>query len=163
MGARTDQQCLDRLAETRPRVGLNGECIDGPVAEHPVLTGTAGTYVCLCDLQHASRLQNVVTDKSPTSGGRLGRSLRVAAENYVPSAGLSRPERIGVLHPACAVSALAFRHNLSYYLFLGDRVRMAGSAGKATDRELDEARVRAMRQRGADEHAQPARLSEVTS
>lgn len=162
MGARTDQQCLDRLADARPRVGLSGESIDGPVAEHPALTGSAGTHVRLFHLQHP-RLQNVVTDKSPTSGGRLGGSLRGPAENYVSSAGLSQPEWIGGLHPASGVSALAFRHSLTYCLFLGDRVRMASSPRKATDRELDKVRGRALRQRGADDHARPARLSEATS
>jgi len=77
MAARTGQEYIDRLAQTRPWVELNGETITGPVTEHPALRGVARTYAGLYDLQHDAELSDVLTCKSPTTGDRVGMSFLV--------------------------------------------------------------------------------------
>jgi 4-hydroxyphenylacetate 3-monooxygenase len=77
MAARTGQEYLDRLAQTRPSVALNGETITGPVTEHPGLRGVVRTYAELYDLQHDPDLRDVLTYESPTSGDRVGTSFLV--------------------------------------------------------------------------------------
>lgn len=77
MGARTGQEYIERLAQTRPRVELNGESIEGPIPEHPALAGIVSTYAQLFDLQHAPELRDVLTYESPTSGDRVGMSFLV--------------------------------------------------------------------------------------
>jgi len=77
MGARTGQDYIDRLAETRPTVDINGERVDGPITEHPALAGVIGSYAELYDLQHDAELRDVLTYESPTSGDRVGTSFMV--------------------------------------------------------------------------------------
>jgi 4-hydroxyphenylacetate 3-monooxygenase len=77
MGARTGQEYVERLAQTRPTVYVNGEQISGPVTEHPALAGVIGSYAELFDLQHDSALQDVLTYTSPTTGDRVGTSFLV--------------------------------------------------------------------------------------
>jgi 4-hydroxyphenylacetate 3-monooxygenase len=77
MAARTGQQYVDRLAQTRPWVELNGETITGPVTEHPALHGIVSTYAGLYDLQHDAELAGLLTGKSPTTGDRVGMSFLV--------------------------------------------------------------------------------------
>ena len=77
MGARTGQEYIDRLAQTRPSVEINGESVDGPVPEHPALAGVVRTYAGLFDLQHDPELRDVLTYESPTSGERVGTSFLV--------------------------------------------------------------------------------------
>jgi 4-hydroxyphenylacetate 3-monooxygenase len=77
MAARTGQQYVDRLAQTRPWVELNGETITGPVTEHPALRGIVRTYAALYDLQHDGQLADILTCTSPTTGDRVGMSFLV--------------------------------------------------------------------------------------
>jgi 4-hydroxyphenylacetate 3-monooxygenase len=77
MGARTGQDYIDRLAQTRPSVDINGEHVSGPITEHPALAGVIGSYAELYDLQHDAELRDVLTYTSPTSGDRVGTSFLV--------------------------------------------------------------------------------------
>jgi 4-hydroxyphenylacetate 3-monooxygenase len=77
MGARTGQDYIDRLAQTRPSVDINGERVTGPVTEHPALAGVVRSYAELYDLQHRPELRDVLTYESPTSGERVGTSFLV--------------------------------------------------------------------------------------
>jgi 4-hydroxyphenylacetate 3-monooxygenase len=77
MGARTGQEYVERLAQTRPAVELNGESIDVPIPEHPALAGVVRSYAELFDLQHDPELRDVLTYESPTSGERVGTSFLV--------------------------------------------------------------------------------------
>jgi 4-hydroxyphenylacetate 3-monooxygenase len=77
MGARTGQEYIERLAQTRPTVEINGERIAGPVTEHPALSGIVSSYAELYDLQHDPDLRDVLTYESPTSGERVGTSFLV--------------------------------------------------------------------------------------
>ena len=77
MGARTGQEYVERLAQTRPTVDINGERVSGPVTEHPALAGIVRSYAELYDLQHDSELRDVLTYESPTSGERVGTSFMV--------------------------------------------------------------------------------------
>ncbi|HEX3831194.1 MAG TPA: 4-hydroxyphenylacetate 3-monooxygenase, oxygenase component [Solirubrobacteraceae bacterium] len=77
MGARTGQDYIDRLAQTRPNVELNGESLEGPIPEHPALSGIVRTYAQLFDLQYDPELRDVLTYESPTSGERVGTSFLV--------------------------------------------------------------------------------------
>jgi 4-hydroxyphenylacetate 3-monooxygenase len=61
MGARTGQEYVERLAQTRPSVELNGESVQGPIPEHPALAGIVRTYAELFDLQHDPALRDVLT------------------------------------------------------------------------------------------------------
>ncbi len=77
MGARTGQEYIDRLAQARPTIDLNGERLEGPLPEHPALAGLVRTYAELYDLQHDPALRDVLTYESPTSGERVGTSFLV--------------------------------------------------------------------------------------
>jgi 4-hydroxyphenylacetate 3-monooxygenase len=77
MAARTGQEYVERLAQTRPVVELNGERISGPVTEHPALAGVVATYAELFDLQHDPELRDALTYASPSSGERVGSSFLV--------------------------------------------------------------------------------------
>jgi 4-hydroxyphenylacetate 3-monooxygenase len=77
MGARTGQDYIDRLAQTRPSVELNGESVEAPIPEHPALSGIVRSYAQLFDLQHDAELRDVLTYESPTSGDRVGTSFLV--------------------------------------------------------------------------------------
>src|SRR4051794_22263534 len=68
MGARTGQEYVERLSQTRPAVEINGERVAGPVTEHPALSGVVRSYAELYDLQHQPDLRDVLTYESPTSG-----------------------------------------------------------------------------------------------
>ena len=83
MGARTGQEYIERLAQTRPTVEINGERVAGPVTEHPALQGIVCSYAELYDLQHDPELREVLTYVSPASGERVGMSFltpRTAAD-----------------------------------------------------------------------------------
>jgi 4-hydroxyphenylacetate 3-monooxygenase len=77
MGARTGQEYVDRLAQSRPTVAINGERIAGPVTEHPALRALVRSYAELYDMQHDPELRDVLTYESPTSGERVGTSFMV--------------------------------------------------------------------------------------
>jgi 4-hydroxyphenylacetate 3-monooxygenase len=77
MGARTGQEYLERLAQTRPTVEINGERVVGAITEHPALVGIVGTFAQLYDLQHEPEFRDVLTYQSPTSGERVGTSFLV--------------------------------------------------------------------------------------
>src|SRR5213083_992369 len=77
MGARTGQEYIERLAQTRPTIEINGERVTGPVTEHPALAGIVRSYAELYDLQHDPQLRDVLTYESPTSGDRVGTSFLV--------------------------------------------------------------------------------------
>src|SRR5256886_6756236 len=77
MGARTGQEYVERLAQTRPTIEINGERVAGPVPEHPALAAIVRSYAELYDLQHDPQLRDVLTYESPTSGDRVGTSFLV--------------------------------------------------------------------------------------
>jgi 4-hydroxyphenylacetate 3-monooxygenase len=77
MGARTGQEYVERLAQTRPTVEINGERVSGPLPEHPALASIVQSYAELYDLQHDPQLRDVLTYESPTSGERVGMSFLV--------------------------------------------------------------------------------------
>src|SRR4051812_26444198 len=77
MGARTGQEYVERLAQTRPTIEINGERVTGSVTEHPALAGIVRSYAELYDLQHDPQLRDVLTYESPTSGDRVGTSFLV--------------------------------------------------------------------------------------
>ena len=77
MGARTGQEYVERLAQTRPTVEINGERVSGPLPEHPALASIVRSYAELYDLQHDPELRDVLTYESPTSGERVGMSFLV--------------------------------------------------------------------------------------
>jgi 4-hydroxyphenylacetate 3-monooxygenase len=77
MGARTGQEYIDRLAQTRPVVEVNGERVAGPVTDHPALSGVVATYAGLYDLQHDPDYRDVLTYDSPATGERVGSSFLV--------------------------------------------------------------------------------------
>ena len=77
MGARTGQEYLERLAQTRPTIEINGERVAGPVPEHPALASIVRSYAQLYDLQHDPDLRDVLTYESPSSGDRVGMSFLV--------------------------------------------------------------------------------------
>jgi 4-hydroxyphenylacetate 3-monooxygenase len=77
MGARTGQEYVERLAQTRPTIEINGERVAGPVPEHPALASIVRSYAQLYDLQHDPELRDVLTYESPTSGERVGMSFLV--------------------------------------------------------------------------------------
>lgn len=77
MGARTGQEYIERLGQTRPTVQINGELVTGSVAEHPALSGIVRSYAELYDLQHDPELRDVLTFESPTTGDRVATSFLV--------------------------------------------------------------------------------------
>ncbi len=77
MGARTGQEYVERLAQTRPTIEINGERVAGPVTEHPALVGIVRSYAELYDLQHDPELRDVLTYELPSSGERVGTSFLV--------------------------------------------------------------------------------------
>ena len=121
MAARTGQEYVERLAQTRPVVELNGERISGPVTEHPALAGVVATYAELFDLQHDPELRDVLTYESPDSGARVGSSFLV-------------PRDAGELdHRRAGFSAWA-RHSLGFLGRTGDYLNSALMAlGQAGD------------------------------
>jgi len=80
VGARTGSEYIERLAQSRPVVEINGERIAGSVTEHPALGGVVRSYAELYDLQHAGELHDVLTYESPSSGERVGTSFMVPRE-----------------------------------------------------------------------------------
>ena len=77
MGARTGQEYLERLAQTRPTIEINGERVAGPVPAHPALASIVRSYAALYDLQHDPELRDVLTYESPSSRDRVGMSFLV--------------------------------------------------------------------------------------
>lgn len=77
MGARTGQEYMDRIAQTRPSVEINGESVDCPIPRHPAFEGVVRSYGRLFDLQHEPELRDVLTYPSPSTGERVGTSFLV--------------------------------------------------------------------------------------
>jgi len=75
MGARTGQDYIDRLSETRPGVYVHGALVSGPIPEHPAFRNICRTYAELYDMQHDPQLHDVMTYESPTTGDRVGTSF----------------------------------------------------------------------------------------
>jgi 4-hydroxyphenylacetate 3-monooxygenase len=82
MGARTGQEYVERLTQTRPTVEINGERVSGPIPEHPALASIVRSYAELYDLQHDPQLRDVLTYQSPTSGERVGISFLVPRNDH---------------------------------------------------------------------------------
>ncbi|WP_037568603.1 4-hydroxyphenylacetate 3-monooxygenase, oxygenase component [Phaeacidiphilus oryzae] len=79
MAARTGKQFLDRLADTRTVVEVQGERLTGGIAEHPAYRNVVRSYAELYDLQHAPEHRDVLTYPSPSSGERVGTSFLAPA------------------------------------------------------------------------------------
>lgn len=77
MGARTGQQYLDRLRQTRPTIQVDGETVSENVVDHPAFRNVAASFAELYDLQHRDDLRDVLTYASPTSGEPVGTSFLV--------------------------------------------------------------------------------------
>jgi 4-hydroxyphenylacetate 3-monooxygenase len=82
MGARTGQEYVERLAQTRPTVEINGERVSGPLPEHPALANIVRSYAELYDLQHDPQLRDVLTYRSPTGGEPVGISFLVPRNDH---------------------------------------------------------------------------------
>ena len=65
MPARTGAEFLDRLSRTRTHVEIQGETLNGGIADHPAFTNVVRTYAALFDLQHAPECRNILTYPSP--------------------------------------------------------------------------------------------------
>ncbi len=85
MGARTGKEYVERLANARPTVHINGEEVTSGIPEHPAFRNVVRTYAELFDLQHDERFRDQLTYVSPTSGDRVGTSFLVpkTAEDLV--------------------------------------------------------------------------------
>src|SRR5476651_2212054 len=77
MGARSGQQYIERLAETRPDVHLHGEALAGPIPDHPLLGRLVKSYAALYDMQLDPQLRDSMTFELEGSGERVGTSFIV--------------------------------------------------------------------------------------
>ena len=79
MGARTGQQYVERLAQSRPTVHVHGETLHGGIPDHPAFRNLVATYAGLYDMQCDPSLRDEMTYRSPSSGERVGCSFLVPA------------------------------------------------------------------------------------
>jgi 4-hydroxyphenylacetate 3-monooxygenase len=77
MGARSGQDYIERLAATRPTVQLQGERIDGPVTEHPLLSRLIASFAALYDMQQQPERIETMTYQEEGSSVRYGTSFIV--------------------------------------------------------------------------------------
>ena len=77
MGARSGQDYIERLAATRPTVQLQGERIQGPVTEHPLLSRLIASFAALYDMQLEPGRLETMTYEEPGSSERYGTSFIV--------------------------------------------------------------------------------------
>ncbi|MEX2981124.1 4-hydroxyphenylacetate 3-monooxygenase, oxygenase component [Streptomyces sp. C36] len=75
MAARTGKDFLDRLADSRPTVHIQGETLTGGIQHHPAFRNVVRTYAELYDLQHSAEHKDVLTHPSPTSGEPVATSF----------------------------------------------------------------------------------------
>ncbi|MBI0297210.1 4-hydroxyphenylacetate 3-monooxygenase, oxygenase component [Streptomyces sp. PRKS01-29] len=75
MAARTGKDFLERLAQSRPTVHVQGETLTGGVHDHPAFRNVVRTYAELYDLQHAPEHKDTLIYTSPTSGEPVGTSF----------------------------------------------------------------------------------------
>ncbi|MER8223555.1 4-hydroxyphenylacetate 3-monooxygenase, oxygenase component [Streptomyces sp. NPDC094143] len=75
MAARNGKEFLERLAQSRPTVHIQGETLTGSVQDHPAFRNVVRTYAELYDLQHAPEHKETLTYTSPTSGEPVGTSF----------------------------------------------------------------------------------------
>jgi len=77
MAARTGKEYIDRLAESRPTVQVEGESVSAGIPDHPAFRNVVQTYAALYDMQQDPALRDVMTYVSPTTGDRVGTSFMV--------------------------------------------------------------------------------------
>jgi 4-hydroxyphenylacetate 3-monooxygenase len=77
MGARSGAEYLERLAATRPTVHIQGEVLDGPVTEHPILARLISSFAALYDMQLEPERVETMTYAEPGSSERFGTSFIV--------------------------------------------------------------------------------------
>jgi 4-hydroxyphenylacetate 3-monooxygenase len=74
MPARTGKQYLEGLKRNPPNIYVDGERVEDPTT-HQAMRNAALSIAHLYDLQHRPDLVDVMTYKSPTTGGRVGTSF----------------------------------------------------------------------------------------
>ena len=77
MPARTGAEFLERLADTRTHVEIQGQTLVGGVASHPAFANVVRTYAGLFDMQHDPQYRNILTYPSPTTGDPVPTSFLV--------------------------------------------------------------------------------------
>jgi 4-hydroxyphenylacetate 3-monooxygenase len=77
MAARTGAEFLDRLSRTRTHVEIQGETLNGGVADHPAFRNVVRSYAALYDLQHTPEYRNILTYPSPTTQDPVATSFLV--------------------------------------------------------------------------------------
>ena len=77
MPARTGAEFLDRLSRTRTHVEIQGETLEGGVADHPAFKNVVRTYAGLFDLQQSAEYRNILTYPSPATGDRVATSFLI--------------------------------------------------------------------------------------
>jgi 4-hydroxyphenylacetate 3-monooxygenase len=77
MPARTGAEFLDRLSRTRTHVEIQGETLQGGVADHPAFKNVVRTYAGLFDLQQTVEYRNILTYPSPATGDRVATSFLI--------------------------------------------------------------------------------------
>lgn len=75
MAARTGEEFLARLANSRPTVHIQGETLVGGIQHHPAFRNVVRTYAELYDLQHTAQHKGVLTYPSPASGEPVATSF----------------------------------------------------------------------------------------
>jgi 4-hydroxyphenylacetate 3-monooxygenase len=71
MGARAGKDFLERLANSRTTVHIQGETLVGGIQDHPAFQDVVNTYAELFDLQHSPEHRDTLTFTSPSSGDRV--------------------------------------------------------------------------------------------
>ena len=77
MPARTGAEFLDRLSRTRTHVEIQGETLNGGIADHPAFTNVVRAYAGLFDLQHAPEYREVLTYQDPGANSRVATSFLI--------------------------------------------------------------------------------------
>src|ERR1700722_18584574 len=77
MPARTGAEFLDRLSRTRTHVEIQGETLQGGVADHPAFKKVGRTSAGLFDLQQTGESRNILTYPSPATGDRVATSFLI--------------------------------------------------------------------------------------
>ena len=77
MPARTGAQFLERLANARTHVEIQGETLRGGVAGHPAFANVVRSYAELFDLQHDPAWKHILTYPSPATGEPVATSFLI--------------------------------------------------------------------------------------
>ena len=115
MPARTGAEFLDRLSRTRTHVEIQGETLNGGVADHPAFKNVVRTYAGLFDLQQTAEYRNIMTYPSPATGDRVATSFLIprlmktvgsTPANAAATAPQASPRRPAACQPTARVVAM---------------------------------------------------------